>query len=90
MSNFYKTLDFPEETANEVSGNKNFLIEITKVLADQIYQEHVQQKIEELFQLVLPMGFNKVIFKEALNNYLLSNIWLAIKNLQAQIEQMKE
>ena len=36
------------------------------------------------------MGFNKVIFKEALNNYLLSNIWLAIKNLQAQIEQMKE
>ena len=34
MSNFYKTLDFPEETAYEVTGNKNFLIEITKVLAD--------------------------------------------------------
>ena len=90
MSNFYKTLEFPSLTANEVLGNKNYLIEITKVLADQIYQEHVQWKIEDLFQLVLPMCFNKVIFKEALNNYLLSNIWLAIKNLFAQIEQLKE
>ena len=49
MSNFYKTLEFPSLTASEVSGNKNCLIEITKVLADQIYQEHVQWKIEDLF-----------------------------------------
>ena len=42
MSSFFKTLDFPDSTAEEVEGNKNYLVEITKVLADQIYQEHVQ------------------------------------------------
>ena len=35
------------------------------------------------------MCFNKAIFKDALNNKLVSNIIQAIKNMYSQVEQQK-